>query len=117
MDAIIVIEGVKEPHCALNIFCACRFLGLSGTPKISVFSFQDWNLFVDADAFLCAFERVEAEVSWREGVKRGYFTYTDVVSLTQTLPTSCSNILNLVCASSSPCSLYLDYVLLLQHHR
>lgn len=56
----------------------------------------DWNLFVIADAFLCAFERVEAEVSWREGVKRGYFTYTDLLSLTQTLPSSCTNVLNLL---------------------
>ncbi|KAG0719213.1 Protein CNPPD1 [Chionoecetes opilio] len=50
----------------------------------------DWNLFVDAEAFLRAFERVEAEVSWREGVKRGHFTYTDLLSLTQTLPSSCT---------------------------
>uniref|UniRef100_A0A0P4WAC8 Protein CNPPD1 n=1 Tax=Scylla olivacea TaxID=85551 RepID=A0A0P4WAC8_SCYOL len=57
----------------------------------------DWNLFVDADAFLSVFERVEAEVSWREGVKRGYFTYTDLLSLTQTLPSSsCTTVLNLL---------------------
>lgn len=57
----------------------------------------DWNLFVDVDAFLSVFERVEAEVSWREGVKRGYFTYTDLLSLTQTLPSaSCTTVLNLL---------------------
>ncbi|XP_045606149.1 protein CNPPD1 [Procambarus clarkii] len=56
----------------------------------------DWNLFVDAEAFLCAFERVEGEVAWREGEKRGYFTYADIFSLTHTLPVSCTSLLNLV---------------------
>ncbi|XP_063597477.1 protein CNPPD1-like isoform X1 [Penaeus indicus] len=56
----------------------------------------DWNLFVDADAFLKAFEQVEGEVAWREGERRGYFTYTDLLSLGQTLPGSCTAVLNLM---------------------
>lgn len=56
----------------------------------------DWNLFVDADAFLRAFERVESEIAWREGERRGYFTYTDMLSLTHTLPVSCTSLLNLL---------------------
>lgn len=56
----------------------------------------DWNLFVDADAFLKAFEQIEGEVAWREGHRRGYFTYTDLLSLGQRLPGSCTSVLNLV---------------------
>lgn len=56
----------------------------------------DWNLFVDGDAFLHTFERVEAEVAWREGVRRGHFTYTDLLSLTHSLPACCTSFLNLV---------------------
>ncbi|KAG7154029.1 CNPPD1-like, partial [Homarus americanus] len=56
----------------------------------------DWNLFVDADSFLCAFKRVEGEVAWREGERRGYFTYSDLLSLTQSLPASCTPLLNLM---------------------
>lgn len=64
--------------------------------KCIFFHPQDWNLFVDADAFLKAFEQVEGEVAWREGERRGYFTYTDLLSLGQTLPGSCTAVLNLV---------------------
>lgn len=56
----------------------------------------DWNLFVDAKAFLCTFKRIEGEVAWREGERRGYFTYTDLLSLTHTFPASCTSLLNLV---------------------
>ncbi|XP_064092465.1 uncharacterized protein LOC135205610 [Macrobrachium nipponense] len=56
----------------------------------------DWNLFVDADTFLTAFKRVESDVAWREGAKRGYFTYTDLISMSQVIPASCTSVINLV---------------------
>nr|XP_053628420.1 uncharacterized protein LOC128685788 isoform X2 [Cherax quadricarinatus] len=64
--------------------------------KVKSEDLKDWNLFVDADAFLRAFERVESEIAWREGERRGYFTYTDMLSLTHTLPVSCTSLLNLL---------------------
>ncbi|KAK3884396.1 hypothetical protein Pcinc_011333 [Petrolisthes cinctipes] len=64
--------------------------------ELEFLSAIDWNLFVDGEAFLRTFERVEADVAWREGVKRGYFTYTDLHSLSKSLPHCYTTFLNLV---------------------
>ncbi|KAK7073284.1 Cyclin-dependent protein kinase [Halocaridina rubra] len=56
----------------------------------------DWNLFVDADTFLTGFKRLESDLAFREGTKRGYFTYTDLLSITQILPSSYTAVINLM---------------------
>lgn len=43
----------------------------------------DWALFVDEDDFASALERIETRVAQREGLRRGWLTYTDLDVLAQ----------------------------------
>ncbi|CAL4159039.1 unnamed protein product, partial [Meganyctiphanes norvegica] len=49
----------------------------------------EWELFVGGDDFVRAFGDIESKVAQREGEKRGFFTYTDLIAMSQTLPLSC----------------------------
>lgn len=46
--------------------------------------FKDWALFVDDQDFISTLDRIECRVAQREGLKRGWLTYTDVDVLTRT---------------------------------